>query len=182
MRLALVAPLLAYVAVLSACVEIAAPVAPNVPLDAPTVLALSPANAAVGADPAHPIVITFSHAMMIGMEALVVLHEGSVTGPPVAGVAVWSPDRTVLTYTPQSSLKARTTYRLHLSPSLRSADGQPINLGACTQLGGQFATAGMMGISSGGGMMNGAWGPGMMGEGWRSADGTYGMLFTFTTA
>ena len=60
-------------------------------------------------------------------------------------------------------------------------DGGSINLAACARLGGQYATAGMMGIPAGGGMMNGAWGPGMMGEGWRSADGTYGMIFTFTT-
>lgn len=31
-------------------------------------------------------------------------------------------------------------------------------------------------------MMNGQWGPGMMGTGWQAANGTFGMIFTFTTA
>jgi hypothetical protein len=37
----------------------------------------------------------------------------------------------------------------------------------------------MMGSTS---MMNGQWGPGMMGNGWQAANGTFGMIFTFTTA
>jgi hypothetical protein len=36
----------------------------------------------------------------------------------------------------------------------------------------------MMGLN--GGMMGGSNG-GMMGPGWQSVDGTYGMIFTFTT-
>ena len=51
----------------------------------------------------------------------------------------------------------------------------------CTKLGGQFVSGGMMG-SSAGGMMNGTWSDGMMGAGWKASDGTFGMLFTFTTA
>lgn len=150
--------------------------------DSTVVLNLTPPNAATSVDPRLPIVITFNHTMMPGMESLVVLHEGSVTGPPVAGAVSWSADRRVLTFTPAAPLKSRTTYVLHLSPSLRNATGQRINLAACARLGGQTVTTGMLGIGPRGGMMNGAWGPGMMGDGWRAPDGTLGMIFTFTTA
>ncbi|MGH7695170.1 MAG: Ig-like domain-containing protein [Gemmatimonadaceae bacterium] len=150
--------------------------------DSPIVLNLSPPNAAVGVDPRLPIIITFNHTMMPGMEALVVLHEASITGQPVAGAASWSPDRSVLTFTPTAPLRSRTTYVLHLSPSLRAATGQRINLAACARLGGQTVTSGMLGMGQRGGMMNGAWGSGMMGDGWRAADGTFGMIFRFTTA
>jgi len=155
----------------------------NAEANVATVLSLSPANATVGVDPTKPVVITFSHSMMTGMELLVVLHEGSLTGPTVVGVATWSTDRTILTFAPSSPLKSHTTYMLHLSPSLKDSAGKTIDLAACTQLGGKYATAGMMGLSSGTGMMNsGTWGPGMMGAGWQAADGTFGMVFSFTTA
>ena len=45
---------------------------------------------------------------------------------------------------------------------------------------GQSVTGSMM--CSTGSMMNGQWGPGMIGAGWKAATGTYGMMFTFTTA
>lgn len=150
--------------------------------DSPVVLNLTPPNAATGVDPSLPIVITFNHTMMPGIESLVILHEGAVSGPAVSGVATWSSDRRVLTFIPAAPLKSRTTYVLHLSPSLRSATGQRINLAACARLGGRTVTNGMLGVGPRGGMMNGAWGPGMMGDGWRAADGTFGMIFTFTTA
>lgn len=73
----------------------------------------------------------------------------------------------------------RTTYILHLSPSLQGANGQMINMTAGGMMGGQFVTGGMMGS---GGMMNGQWGPGMTRAGWQASNGTFGMFFTFTTA
>ena len=180
MRTTSVGLLLGAVALAAACSRTAT--GPSLSPDSPAVLALSPANAATGVDPAKPVVVTFSRSMMMGMESLVVLHEGSVTGPAVSGVSSWSSDRTVLTFMPASPLKAHTSYVLHFAPSLKSAAGQSINLAACSSLGGQYASGTMMGIAAGGGMMNGAWGSGMMGDGWRSADGTYGMVFGFTTA
>ncbi len=59
---------------------------------------------------------------------------------------------------------------------MRDASGRPIDYGPClSQYGGQWATSGMM---DGGMMGDGS----MMGPGWRAANGTYGMVFTFTTA
>ena len=149
--------------------------------DAPAVLSVLPAAATTGVDPTKPVIVTFTMAMLSGMEMLVVVHEGSVTGPQVAGTSVWSADRRVLTFTPTATLKAKTTYVVHFSPSLQGTNGKTVDLSQCTKLGGQYVTGGMMG-STAGGMMNGSWGPGMMGAGWKASDGTYGMLFTFTTA
>ncbi len=149
--------------------------------DAPTALSVLPAAATTGVDPTKPIVVTFNMSMMSGMEMLVVVHEGSVTGPQVSGSASWSADRRVLTFTPATTLKAKTTYVVHLSPSLQGTNGKTIDLAQCTKIGGQYVSGGMMG-SAAAGMMNGSWGPGMMGAGWKASDGTFGMLFTFTTA
>lgn len=149
--------------------------------DAPIALSVLPAAATAGVDPTKPIVITFNMSMMSGMEMLVVVHEGSVTGPQVAGSPSWSADRRVLTVTPATALKAKTTYVVHFSPSLQGTNGKMIDLAQCTKIGGQYVSGGMMG-SGGTGMMGGSWGPGMMGAGWQASDGTFGMLFTFTTA
>jgi hypothetical protein len=117
--------------------------------------------------------------MMSGMEMLVVLHEGSITGAVVTATATWSSDRTTLTLMPQAPMKRAATYVVHMSPSLKDTAGHMINMSPGAMMGGQAVSAGMMG---GGSMMNGQWGPGMMGAGWQSANGTFGMSFTFTTA
>lgn len=182
MRMANLVPLIGGLTLSAACAASSTVAAPDTTLNAATVISVSPASATVGADPTKPVIISFSHAMMNGMEMLVLVHEGSLTGPAVVGVATWSTDRTMMTFVPSSPLKAHTVYMVHLSPSLKDAAGQAINLAAGMQMGGQYATAGMMGLASGAGMMNGAWGPGMMGSGWKSTDGTFGMFFSFTTA
>lgn len=146
---------------------------------APSLASIQPASTATGVAPNAPVVLRFSHAMMTGMEMLVVLHEGSVTGAVVAATATWSIDRTTLTLMPQASLKGATKYVVHLSPSLKDSAGRMINLSPGTMMGGQNVSGGMMGSTS---MMNGQWGPGMMGTGWQAANGSFGMVFSFTTA
>ena len=177
----ILAPLAALVA-LGACSRSAAsPAGPNGAVDVPAVLSLLPANATTGVNPATPVTITFNMPMMSGMEMLVVVHEGSVTGPQVAGNAAWSADRRTMTFTPAAMLKARTMYVVHLSPGLQGTNGKTIDMMQSMKVGGQFVTGGMMGSASGG-MMSGSWGPGMMGAGWKASDGTFGMQYTFTTA
>lgn len=149
---------------------------------APTVVSVAPAAGATGVGTTAPIVIGFSHAMLQGMETNVVLHQGTVTGPAVAGTWTWSGDRRTLTFVPSAPLEAATTWVLHLAPTLTSAMGEPLDHGACAGLGGQGVTSGMMGGGMPGGMMRDSMGPGMMGAGWRMAGGGYGMIFTFTTA
>lgn len=117
--------------------------------------------------------------MMAGMEMLVVLHEASVSGAAVPATATWSTDRTTLTIKPQSAMTRATTYVVHLSPSLKDSAGNMINMAPGTAMGGMSVSGSMMGSST---MMNGQWGLGMAGAGWQAANGTFGMMYTFTTA
>lgn len=151
---------------------------PTAPALTARVVSVVPSGGATGVDPNAPIVVTFSHAMRSGMEQYVALHEGNGTGPVVAGTWAWSDDRTALTFTPAQPLKSQTQYTLHLGGGMRATDGGFVDYGPCAgQYNGQWATQGMMG--GGGGMMGGE---NMMGSGWRHPNGTYGMVFTFTTA
>lgn len=148
---------------------------PAAPAPTARVISVVPTGGATAVDPSAPIVVTFSHAMRSGMEQYAALHEGDVSGPVVSGSWAWSTDRTVLTFTPVQPLKPQTPYTLHLGGGMRDSDGGFVDYGPCVgQYGGQWATQGMMG----GGMMGGN----MMGEAWRHPNGTYGMVFTFTTA
>lgn len=159
-----------------------APTAPRLPASDPLVVrSVVPASGATNVDPNAPITVSFNYGMMTAMDRLVVLHEGSVTGPAVAGTATWSTDRTTLTFTPATRLKSRTTYVLHLSPNLIDVRGDTVNFAACaTAVGGRAVSSSGMGGS--GGMMGS--GNGMMGSGWQPGSGTwgYGMTLTFTTA
>jgi hypothetical protein len=158
-----------------------APTASRLPAPDPLLVRnVIPASGATNVDPNAPITIAFNHGMMTGMESRVVLHEGSVTGPAVAGTATWSTDRATLTFTPAKPLKSKTTYVLHLSPNLIDAKGDTVNFAACAgAVDGRPVSSGMMGGS--GGMMGGS--NGMMGSGWQPGSGTwgYGMTLTFTT-
>jgi len=148
---------------------------PTAPALTARVVSVVPSGGATGVDPNAPLVVTFSHPMRSGMEQYTALHEGDVTGPVVAGAWVWSAERTILTFTPVQPLKAQTQYTLHLGGGMRANDGGFVDYGPCVQQeGGQWATREMMS----GGMMGGN----MMGSGWRHPNGTYGMVFTFTTA
>ena len=140
------------------------------------VASVVPAGGSTGVDPTAPIVVSFTGMMQSGMEMYVALHEGDVTGLVVPGSWIWSGDRTTLTFAPDAPLKSHTRYTLHLGGGMKDGSGQPIDYSRClSQYGGQWATGGMMG----GGMMGDQ---NMMGRGWQGANGTYGMVFTFTTA
>ena len=148
---------------------------PTAPALTARVISVVPTGGATDVDPSAPIVVTFSHPMRSGMEQYAAVHEGDVTGPVVSGSWEWSTDRTVLTFTPVQPLMAQTQYTLHLGGGMRDSGGGFVDYGPCVgQYGGQWATQGMMG----GGMMGGN----MVGEGWRHPNGTYGMVFTFTTS
>lgn len=146
------------------------------PVGDATVLSVVPAGGTTNVDPNGPIVVEFSHAMRMGMEQYAALHEGDVTGPVVQGSSSWSSGRLRLTFTPAEPLKSGTGYALHLGGGMLDANGNLLNYDHCTgQHGGQWVGQSMMG----GSMMSGM--SGMMGAGWQHANGTYGMVFTFTT-
>ena len=132
---------------------------------------VSPSNGAAGVSITMPMAMRFSGPLGSGMERYVVVHEGSVTGPVVAGRWSWSDDRRTLTFTPDVPLKPRTTYVIHMGGGMLGQNGMPVNYASCAGLGGSAVPGGMMGR-----------GAGMMGPGWQGSDGGYGMTFTFTTA
>lgn len=143
------------------------------PVPTTSIVSLAPSGGATGVDPAAPVVITFSHPMPSGMEQYVALHEGDLTGPVVAMTCAWSAEGTVLTCMPQAPLASATRYTLHLGGGMRDRMGSALAYEECIgQHGGQWVTGGMMGMG----------GATRMGPGWRHANGSYGMVFTFTTA
>lgn len=154
----------------------AQPSAPADLTDATSVASIVPPGGSIAVDPNAPIVITFTRPMQSGVEMYVALHEGDVTGPGVRGTRTWSDDRRRLTFTPGEPLKPQTRYTLHLGGGMRDADGGLVTLEPCAaRHGGQWATGQMMS-----GRMMGE--RDMMGPGWRHHDGSYGMMFPFTTA
>lgn len=147
------------------------------PVGETTVLSVVPAGGAANVDPSQPVVVEFSHAIGMGMEQYAALHEGDVTGAVVQGTWSWSSDRLRLTFTPAAPLQPGTQYTIHLGGGMRDATGALLNYDHCAgQHGGRWLGRSMMGGSMMGGRSS------MMGSGWRHANGTYGMVFVFTTA
>lgn len=155
----------------------------NTPLEpgtAPTaLLSVVPRGGSTDVDRFSQVVIEFDHAVMQGMEDYALLHEGDVTGAEVAGAWTLSIDRRALTFTPVSALAPGTRYTIHLGGGMMDADGEHVDLGTHgVHMGGAWATPGMMH----GGVMGGLPGEHHMGEGWEHpANGSYGMVFSFTT-
>jgi len=122
------------------------------------------------------------------MEEYAALHEGPVTGPEVAGTWARSTDGMTLTFTPDAPLKPATMYTIHIGGGMMDEDGHTVDLDMHgMDMGGEWATESMMtgGMGSGMGGMGGMGGqPGThMGQGWQDpSNGTYGMVFSFTTA
>jgi len=138
-------------------------------------MSVSPAGGATGMAVGSPITFRFSGPMGAGVEQYVDLHMGDLSGAEVGMSCAWSADRTQLTCTPGSPLASRTTYALHMGGGMMSAGGVAVDYTAGLGMGGQWIMGGMM-TGTHGGM-----GWGMMGSGWRNANGSYGMVFTFTT-
>lgn len=170
----------------AACADDAGPAAPEIPPVA--LVTVSPTGGAEDVDVLTEVVVTFDGPLMDGMADYAALHLGDVTGPEVPGGWSLSPDGTVLTFTPADALLPDTRYTVHLGGGMMDAQGHYADLQAHgSQMGGAWATSGMMG---GGGMGGGGMGSGMggamgdehMGTGWQHPDnGSYGMVFTFTT-
>jgi hypothetical protein len=139
-------------------------------------MSVSPAAGETGVPVSAPMMFRFSGEMAAGMEQYVDLHVGDLSGPEVGVACGWSAGRTQLTCTPGSSLASHTTYAMHLGGGMTSAGGAAVDYTAGLGMGGQWIMGGMM-TGTHGGM-----GWGMMGGGWRNANGSYGMVFTFTTA
>lgn len=174
-RLSSLIPLLGAALVLSGCAS-----DPVAPVFSARVVSIVPAGGASGVDPGSPIIIMFSRPMQPGIQQYVALHAGDLRGAVVPGAWTWTSDRTMLTFTPAWPLAGQMPYTVHLGGGMRAMDGGFVDYDPCVeQYGGQWATDDMMrGGMMRGGMMGGV---SMMGPGWRDPNGTYGMVFSFTT-
>ncbi|MFO7892826.1 MAG: Ig-like domain-containing protein [Longimicrobiales bacterium] len=146
---------------------------------APSALvAVDPEGGAMAVDPTEPVTVTFNHAIDSMMVDYAALHEGDIDGPEVAGIWSLSEDATQLVFTPDEALEPATDYTIHIGGNMMDEDGNHMDLETRgTQMGGDWAMGSMMG----GGMMGGD--HPHMDEGWQHPDnGSYGMIFTFTTA
>jgi hypothetical protein len=138
--------------------------------------AVVPSGNSVAVPTGTTVVMRFNHAMASGMESYLDLHEGDTSGPTTPMSCGWSSDRTVLTCQPDSPLKAQTRYVIHMGDGMMDADDHLVNMDQGLAMGGQWLMAGMMGGLHAGSPM------GMMGSGWRGSNGSYGMVFPFTTS
>lgn len=147
-------------------------------------LSVQPSPGSTDVTVGSSVVVTFDHAIAAGMEEYAALHEGDVTGPELPGTWLVSDDRTTLTFTPDEPMKPATTYVIHVGGGMMDDHGNVVDLEHHgLAMGGQWATQSMMTGGMGSGMMGGG-DPGQhMGGGWQHpANGSYGMVFVFTTA
>lgn len=170
----------------AACSDDDDPTAPD--LEAPVLLSVVPQGGATGVDPNTDVVLQFDHPLMPGMEDYVDLHRGDLTGPEVEGTWSMGEDGTSLRFVPGTPLAPSTTYTVHIGGGMTGQGGHHVDLESHGPgMGGSWATAGMMGGGPGGGMGGGMGQPGHdpgshMGQGWEHpGNGSYGMIFTFTT-
>ena len=163
---------LAGAALLSACSSAAT--APSSGITA--LVAVSPGGGVTGVNIATTMTMQFSGPMAAGMEQFVDLHDGTTAGPVHPMSCTWSADKATLTCGPTTPLQANTMYTLHLGAGMMDAAGGTVNMGPGTTMGGQWLMSGMMGGLHAGQPMS------MMGGAWRGSNGSYGMVFAFTTS
>lgn len=139
-------------------------------------VSVMPSGGSTGVSGTGPMVMTFSHPMMAGMEQYLDLHQGNASGPLVAITCTWSADRLTVTCVPGQPLQAKSPYALHMGGGMIDADDHAVDMTQHQpQTGGQWLMPGMMGGMHAGAPMS------RMGAGWKGANGSYGMVFTFTT-
>jgi Bacterial Ig-like domain len=157
----------------------------NEDADIAALLSVQPTPGSVDVTVGATVVVTFDHPIAEGMEEYAALHQDSLTGPEVDGLWALSADQMALTFTPAQALEPATTYFIHIGGGMMDEHGNPVDLEEHgMMMGGEWATQTMMtgGVGSGMGMGMGPNG-GMMGQGWaHPTNGSYGMVFTFTTA
>jgi hypothetical protein len=141
-------------------------------------VSVTPQGGMTGVSSTAPLSFRFGGPMAPGMEQYFDMHVAGLDGPTVPMTCGWSPDRSTLTCDPGSPLQPHTTHAIHMGGGLTDASGRPVNYDTNgSTMGGQWIMVGTMP-----GMHDGGMGWGMMGGGWRHGNGSYGMVFTFTTA
>lgn len=149
----------------------------TVPTPASTeLLSVTPTGGSTGVSNATLVAMTFSEPMMSGMDQYLDLHHGDAAGPLVPVTCVWSADRTTVTCAPSQPLDPNTTYTIHIGAGMMDAGDHPVGLQShMAGNGGEWFMPMMMGDMHAGMPVNG------MASGWKGANGSFGMLFSFTT-
>ncbi len=152
----------------------------NAPPGDTALLSVTPVGGATDVDPNTPVTLEFEHAMHADM--YVALHEGGdVSGELVDGAWTWSDDTTRLTFRHMMPLDSMSDYCIHIGGGMMDAEGHTVDLEQHGHdMGGEWVTEQMMDqrMMQGGGMMGD---DDMLGAGGIYENGTYGMIFTFTT-
>ena len=150
----------------------------NVPSQTTTTLTVvSPAGGTTNVSPAATISLTFSGPMAQGMENYMDVHQGTTADATIPMTCTWSADRTTLTCSHAAPFAGASTYTIHVGGGMTDANGHVIDMDAMVNMmGGVWLMPGMMGGMHAGQAMN------TMGQGWQGSNGSYGMMFTFTTA
>jgi hypothetical protein len=170
--------LVAFLAVIVACGSDGTGPSSSPPPAAATteLLSVMPPGGSTGVSTTGNLVMTFDHPMMVGAEQYLDLHHGDASGPLEPIGCTWSSDRLTVTCQPAQPLQHDSQYTFHAGGGMMGANDHPIDMGPHgTQMGGQWLMPGMMGGMHAGMPMSG------MGAGWKAANGSYGMVFTFTT-
>lgn len=145
-------------------------------------LSVAPAGGSTDVAVDEAVVVRFDHPMHDHAVDVAAVHEGDVTGPLVSGTWTLEENGTVMRFMPDEPWQAGTTYTVHLGGGMEDAGGHLVDFESHGPgMGGMWANEGMMGGGMHGGGMGGGDHP-HMGEGWEHANGSYGMIFTFTTA
>lgn len=142
-------------------------------------MSVAPEGGASNVAPDEEVVVRFDRAMHDHAADYADVHEGNVNGPAVSGSWTMEEDGTVLRFTPAGPWDMGTEYTLHLGGGIMDADRNHVDFEAHGEgMGGKWADSLMMGD----GMQGDGMGGGHLGEGWQHEDGSYGMVFSFTTA
>jgi methionine-rich copper-binding protein CopC len=139
-------------------------------------VSVTPVPGSVDVDTNTDITIEFDQSMQGNIyAALYGADMSGLFGSVVSGTWSWSQDSTQLTFTPDSSLNPGTRYTIRVGGGMMDLDSNFVDFEQYGQdMGGQWMTAEMMQQC----ITNGF----MMGQEWQHQNGSYGMIFTFTTA
>lgn len=141
-----------------------------------TLLSVAPEGGASNVALDAPVEVMFDGSMHDHAADYAAVHEGDVTGPTVQGTWRMEEDGVVLRFMPDHDWQTGTEYTVHLGGGMMDAEGHVVDFESHgMEMGGMWADGSMMG----GGMMGGQ--HPHMGEGWQHENGSYGMVFSFTT-
>ncbi len=157
---------------------------PNGPNGPTLLLSVAPAVGAIDVSLTTDIEVRFNQSISSAMGSYIALHDGDCPGPEVGGMWSLSSDGNGLGFMPFAPLMPGAEYTIHVGGGMTDGSGMAFDLGQHgIGMGGEWATEEMVLGPDGMGM-----GRNMMGQtishtghGWAHSDGTYGMVFQFTT-